>query len=276
MERKSRINNDFYDELAEKWYTAFDHPIALLRAENAVRIPWILGEIGEGKTVLDLGCGAGLLTNAFAERGHSVFGIDLSPKSLEIAKQYDRTQKVSYQVAHAYSLPYPDGTFDVVCAMDVLEHVEEPNLLLAEASRVLKPGGLFFFHTFNRNPLSYLLVIKGVDWCVPNAPKNMHLYSLFIKPRELKEMCFDLDLHIVEWYGFNPKIFGSSLLKMVFSRRVPPDFGFSFSKRLVTGYCGYAQKKESSHANAYPQRKSDPHGRPSPLSSDEGSQFSAR
>jgi 2-polyprenyl-6-hydroxyphenyl methylase/3-demethylubiquinone-9 3-methyltransferase len=253
MERQASskaINNDFYEELADQWYTASDHPIALLRAENAVRIPWILGEIGENKTVLDIGCGAGILTNALAEKGHTVSGIDLSESSLKVAEARDATKKVDYRAANAYSLPYPNQTFDVVCAMDVLEHVEEPALLISEASRVLKPGGLFFFHTFNRNFLSYLLIIKGVEWCVPNAPKNMHVYPLFIKPEELTEFCIDQDLRVKKMHGFRPQIFSRAFFKMLFTRKVPHNFGFCFSKSLATGYCGYAKKGElygSSH-----------------------------
>lgn len=245
MERQAgtkTINNDFYEDLAEGWYTATDHPIALLRAENEVRVPWIIEQIGKNKTVLDIGCGAGILTNALAQAGHEVHGIDLSPKSLEVAAQYDKTGKVTYQVANAYCLPYKEKTFDVVCAMDVLEHVEDPELLISEASRVLKPGGLFFFHTFNRNFLSYLVVIKGVEWCVPNAPKNMHVYPLFIKPEELSEMFERKNLSIEKIHGFRPKIFTRAFVQMLFSRKVPKEFGFCFSKSLQTGYCGFAKK----------------------------------
>jgi len=245
MERQAgvkTINNDFYEELAERWYTDSNHPIALLRAENAVRVPWVIQEIGQNKTVLDIGCGAGILTNALAKAGHQVFGIDLSPSSLEVARRHDATETVSYQCANGYSLPYSDQTFDVVCAMDVLEHVEDPRLMISEASRVLKPGGLFFFHTFNRNILSYLLVIKGVEWSVPNAPKNMHVYPLFIKPEELQEICLELDLRIQKLRGFNPS--PRSILKMLLSRKIPEDFQFCFSKNLMAGYCGYAQKME--------------------------------
>ncbi len=245
MEKQARsktINNEFYDDLAEGWYTSYDHPIALLRAENTLRVPWIIEQIGKNKIVLDIGCGAGILTNALAQAGHTTFGIDLSANSLTIARKQDATHSVSYQVANAYSLPYPDHSFEVVCAMDILEHVEEPSLLISEASRVLKPGGLFFFHTFNRNLLSYLLVIKGVEWCVRNTPKNMHIYPLFIKPEELHELCLEKDLSIKKLLGFRPKIFSTPFLKMVFTRKVPPDFSFCFSKSLATGYCGYAQK----------------------------------
>lgn len=242
MERESGINNDFYEELAEKWYTATDHPIALLRAENAVRIPWIIKEIGQNKSVLDIGCGAGILTNALAKTGHKVSGIDLSESSLKIAKQRDTTQTVDYQTANAYAIPYPDQTFDVVCAMDVLEHVEEPRRLIKEASRVLKSDGLFFFHTFNRNFLSYFVIIKGVDWCVPNAPPNMHVYPLFIKPKELRKMCLDMDLQITKLHGFRPQIFSLPFFKMLFTRKIPHNFGFCFSKSLATGYCGISKK----------------------------------
>ncbi len=243
MERQtSTINNDFYEELEEKWYTALDHPIALLRAENAVRIPWILSQIGFEKTVLDIGCGAGMLTNALSLAGHTVYGIDLSSKSLKIAKQYDLTRKVHYQAANAYSLPFPEEQFDVVCAMDLLEHVEEPSLVLSEASRVLKKGGLFFFHTFNRSIWSYFLVIKGVEWFVPNAPKNMHVYPLFIKPEELEEMCSMRGLEILEMRGFVPNLFAKPFWNMLFSKKMSEKFPFCFSKSLKTGYCGKAKK----------------------------------
>ena len=248
MERQASpasINNAFYDNLEEGWYSDSNHPVALLRAENAVRTPWIIGEIekrfANPVSVLDIGCGAGLLTNALAQKGHSVSGIDISESSLETAKRHDATGTVHYETANAYSLPFPDASFDAVCAMDVLEHVEEPHMLVAEASRVLKENGVFFFHTFNRNPLSYLIIIKGVEWCVRNTPKNMHVYPLFIKPEELKIQCRHYDLHVDTLVGLRPSI-NPSFFRMLFTRRVPPRFTFRFSKSLATGYCGIAQK----------------------------------
>lgn len=242
------INNDFYDTLHDDWYSASDHPIALLRAENAVRVPWIIQEIREkikGKTVdlLDVGCGGGFLTNALALEGHNVTGIDLSPSSLEIAKKYDRTGKVRYLEADAYTLPFENESFDVVCAMDILEHVTEPERLIREASRLLRPGGLFFFHTFNRNPLSYLLIIKGVDWFVPNAPKNMHVYPLFIKPQELTQLIHNHGLKDEKLLGFVPDFLTGSFWKLLVTRRVPADFKFKFCRDLTTGYCGFAIKQ---------------------------------
>jgi 2-polyprenyl-6-hydroxyphenyl methylase/3-demethylubiquinone-9 3-methyltransferase len=88
-------------------------------------------------------------------------------------------------------------------------------------------------------------VIKGVEWCVPNAPKNMHVYPLFIKPKELKEMMAERGLESVKMHGFTPKIFSTALIKMVFQRKVPNDFQFRFSNNLATGYCGLSQKRKS-------------------------------
>lgn len=239
------INNGFYDELGDEWLTRNDHPIGLLRAENAVRVPWVAKEIRQRlkkkARVLDVGCGAGLLANQLAEH-HEVTGVDLSAKSLEIARKTDPTKSVEYLEANAYALPFENGSFDVVCAMDLLEHVEAPECVLAEASRVLRPGGLFFFHTFNRNWLSYLVVIKGVEWCVKNAPKNMHVYPLFIKPQELKERCWDYSLDVVELKGFAPNMLTSAFWKLVWRREVPENFPFRFSGSLKTGYCGIAHK----------------------------------
>lgn len=246
MEEKSAvaINNAFYDDLGEAWYQASDHPIALLRAENAVRIPWIAKQLSPMSSILDIGCGAGLLTNALAKLNHSVTGIDLSESSLNIAAAHDETRSVRYKQANAYSLPFSDQEFDVVSAMDILEHVEEPNLLISEAARVLKPKGLFFFHTFNRTFLSYLMVIKGVEWCVRNTPERMHLYSLFLKPREIEETCELHKLRVQSIVGMRPRL-SKAFWKMCFTRRVPEQFSFQFCRSLHTGYCGFARKRGS-------------------------------
>lgn len=245
MERTKKINNDFYETLQEKWYEGNDHPIALLRSENALRNPWMAGLISLEFTkakILDIGCGGGLLTNFLAKEGHEVHGIDLSETSLNRAKKKDETGKVVYQMASAYSLPYPDESFDVVSAMDLLEHVESPEAVIKEASRVLKKGGYFFFHTFNRNFLSYLIVIKGVDLCVRNAPKDMHVYSLFIKPKELKSLANRYGLKVESFKGLVPVLWQWPFWKMLITGIVDSRFKFRFTSSLRTGYSGFARK----------------------------------
>ncbi len=130
MERKV-INNAFYDDLHEQWYESQDHPIAILRAEHKARLPWIISKLGKSvRNILDVGCGGGFLTNALAQKGYTVTGIDLSEASLKIARQRDTTGKIAYQMAHAESLPFEDHTFDAVSALDLLEHVDSPERVI--------------------------------------------------------------------------------------------------------------------------------------------------
>ncbi|MBS0649484.1 MAG: 3-demethylubiquinone-9 3-O-methyltransferase [Verrucomicrobia bacterium] len=239
------INNDFYHELGDRWQTATDHPIALLRAENRLRNPWIASFLPFPVKILDLGCGAGFLTQEMAKRGHEVVGIDLSEESLRIAQKLDETRRVKYVRGDATTTPFPASSFDVVCAMDLLEHVQNPEALVREASRLLRPGGLFFFHTFNRTALSWLLVIKGVEWCVKNTPPHMHVLRMFIKPRELEAMCKDVGLRVQEVRGLNVKFKSKAFWKMVFTRSVPDELKFVFTDSLSTGYCGVATKSNS-------------------------------
>lgn len=240
------INNDFYNDLGNLWYTATNHPIALLRAENRIRAPWVLEQtqkhFGKSIDLLDIGCGAGFLSNDLARGGHHVTGIDISESSLKVARAYDTTGKAQYRHANAYDLPYASESFDVACAMDILEHVEDPSKLIREANRVLRPNGLFFFHTFNRNILSRLVVIKGVDWFVQNAPKNLHVYHLFLKPQELSKMCMEHGLRVNQIIGLAPKPYRLAFWKMLFTGQVSPEFEFMFTRSQATGYCGFATK----------------------------------
>jgi 2-polyprenyl-6-hydroxyphenyl methylase/3-demethylubiquinone-9 3-methyltransferase len=220
----------------------------LLRAESRSRNPWVLQEIrnafGEQAVrILDLGCGAGFLANELARHGYEVTGLDASESSLRVARQYDTTGKVNYESGDAYALPYADASFEVVCAMDFLEHVEEPGRVIVEIARVLKPGGLFFFHTFNRNPLAWLIIIKGVEWFVKNTPPDMHILRLFVKPAELRAMCEQSRLRVECLKGFVPKILQRPFWRMLLTGNVKDDFQFHFTKSTLTGYTGLATKK---------------------------------
>jgi 2-polyprenyl-6-hydroxyphenyl methylase/3-demethylubiquinone-9 3-methyltransferase len=246
------IDNAFYDSLGDRWYEAYDDPLGLLRAEGGLKNPWvserIRASLGDRPgRILDVGCGAGFLANALASEGHRVSGVDMSRGSLKIAAAH-RPESLkarggpAYAVADAYRLPYRDASFDAVTALDFLEHVTAPERVLAEAARILRPGGLFFFHTFNRNPLAWLIVIKGVEWFVRNTPKRMHVLPLFIKPAELRAYCQSNGLQPREMTGMRPDILRPAFWKMLATRRVPPDFKFRFTPSLALSYLGYAQK----------------------------------
>jgi 2-polyprenyl-6-hydroxyphenyl methylase/3-demethylubiquinone-9 3-methyltransferase len=244
---QSPVNNRIYHELGERWYTAKDDSIALLRAESRTRNPWVTREIHKtfsrpNVRVLDVGCGAGFLANHLAREGFEVTGIDASESSIQVARQYDATGMVNYEVGDAYHLPFDDASFEVVCAMDFLEHVDAPGRVVDEVARVLKPGGLFFFHTFNRNLLSWLVVIKGVEWFVKKVPENLHLLKYFVKPEELRTMCEENALAIEEIHGFVPKVRQKPFWEMLVSGIVTDDFEFVFTKSLLTGYAGFAKK----------------------------------
>jgi 2-polyprenyl-6-hydroxyphenyl methylase/3-demethylubiquinone-9 3-methyltransferase len=246
MQRRAHaINNTWYADLGERWYHAEDTPIALLRAESRHRNPWLADEITRtlgpaAQRVLDLGCGGGFLANYLALRGHSVTGIDTTAENLVVARAHDPTASVRYEVADACALPYADASFDVVCAMDLLEHVDEPERLIDEVGRVLRPGGLFFFHTFNRTKLAHLIVIKGVDWFVANAPPDLHVIELFRSPDEVRAMCERAGLAVTLLRGSRPR-FRWPLWRMLLTGKVGNDFAFTFTKSLAIGYTGYAR-----------------------------------
>lgn len=238
------IDNAWYADLGARWYTAEDTPIALLRAESRHRNPWIAEMFRDApRDVLDLGCGAGFLANHLATHGHRVTGIDTTMENLTVARLYDATRRVAYHQADACALPFPDASFDVVCAMDLLEHVEDPRALLAEASRVLRPGGHFLFHTFNRNWLANLVIIKGVEWFVKNTPKDLHVLRLFHTPAELATMLDARGLELVELRGSRPR-FRWPLWRMLFTGRVGDDFAFTFTRSTKLGYTGIAKKPD--------------------------------
>jgi 2-polyprenyl-6-hydroxyphenyl methylase/3-demethylubiquinone-9 3-methyltransferase len=246
LDQLANINNDVYETLGERWYSAEDDPIALLRAESRLRNPWIAAEIARalgsrGADVLDVGCGGGFLSNHLGSLGHRVTGLDASRDALAIASRYDHSGLVRYQQGDALQLPFDDASFDVVCAMDFLEHVENPDQVIAEAARVLKPSGLFFFHTFNRSFLSWLIVIKGVAWFVRNTPRDLHILRLFLKPAEVRASCHRHGLVAVEMQGVRPTL-GIAFWKMLVTRRVSADFSFTFTKSTGLGFSGMARK----------------------------------
>lgn len=246
METISKIDNSIYNSLGERWYTAWDDPVALLRAENKLKVPWISERIAQSQIpnphILDVGCGAGFLCNELVKRNYKLTGVDISEESLIIAKKYDQTQRVNYVFGDAYQLPFSDSSFEVITCLDFLEHVENPAEVIKEISRVLKPGGLFFFHTFNRNIISWLLVIKAVEFFIKNTPKNMHVIDLFIRPDEMVNFCNNQNMEVKEMIGLRP-LFSTIPISSYFSGIVPESLSFTLTRSLLLSYMGMAQKK---------------------------------
>ena len=238
------VDNTIYEDLGERWYGARDDPVALLRAEARLRTAWVLAALpGPALRILDVGCGGGFLSNPLAAAGHETLGLDLSRGALAVARRHDGTGRVRYLAGDALRLPFPRACFDAVCAMDFLEHIPDPGAFLAEAARVLRPGGRFFFHTFNRNPVSHLVAIKGVEWVVRNTPPRLHVIGMFIKPGELAALCAGHGLEVRELRGVRPRILAWPFLKLLLTGTVDDRFQFRFTRSLLLGYCGIAVKR---------------------------------
>lgn len=243
------VNNEIYKALGDLWYTSYDSPVALLRAEARLNAPWIaervrarLGHARELR-ILDVGCGAGFVANELArcDPAFDILGVDVSGDALAVAQRHDETGRVRWREADARALPLADESFDVVCAMDFFEHVQPIEAYISEIARVLRRGGLLFFHTFNRTWLSWLVIIKAVEIFVRNTPRDLHVLGAFVRPAELEAACATSGLTMQEICGTRPRV-SLALLRLGVTGIVPADLEFRRVRSTRTGYGGVAQK----------------------------------
>ena len=175
-----------------------------------MRLNYINDRAGlKGKTVLDIGCGGGILAESMAALGANVTGIDLADTPLSVAKLHlkESGQKVEYRKISAEDLACEKPeSFDVVTCMEMLEHVPEPSSSVAACAKLVKPGGKVFFSTINRNPKSWLFAIVGAEYVLNMLPKGTHEYMKFIKPSELEQWARRAGLSMQEFIGmhYNP------------------------------------------------------------------------
>ena len=198
-----------FSKLAHRWWDP-EGEFRPLHEINPLRLEWIAGHAAlEGASVLDVGCGGGILTEAMARRGAKVKGIDLSEKALRVAELHlhESGLQVAYQAVSAEELAASNTPpFDVVTCMELLEHVPEPAGMVAACARLVRPGGRVFFSTINRNPKSYLFAVVGAEYVLGLLPKGTHDYQRFIKPSELARWTREAGLRSVEMIGmtYNP------------------------------------------------------------------------
>lgn len=256
-----RIDNQFYNAPKDIWWNENEFLSLLKTSFNPCRFGYFLKQYTDtlrqssvNKSALDVGCGGGLLAEEFAAAGFSVTGIDPSENSIKTATTHAQQNKlpIHYETGTAENLPYADRIFDVVYCCDVLEHVYDLNRTIAEISRVLKPGGVFFFDTINRTPLSKLIIIKmWQEWqSTALVQPGLHVYEMFIKPAELKELCFAHSMEVKQLKGMSPNVNPIRLISLL-RQRAKGKLSFAeFGKKvkmiesndLNIGYMGYAIK----------------------------------
>jgi len=161
------------------------------------------------KRVLDIGCGGGILAEALAHHGATVTAIDKAEASLSVAKLHllESQLDISYldSTAEEFAEAQP-AQFDVVTCLEMLEHVPDPSSVVAACQRLVKPGGLVFFSTINRNPKSYLFAIIGAEYLLNLLPRGTHDYAKLIKPSELATWSRQAHLTLRDQIGmgYNP------------------------------------------------------------------------
>jgi 2-polyprenyl-6-hydroxyphenyl methylase/3-demethylubiquinone-9 3-methyltransferase len=212
------------------------------------------------RTVLDVGCGGGLLSEEFARAGFRVAGVDPMAESIEAGRRHAAASglEIDYRVAAGEALPFDDGRFDVVLCCDVLEHVEAVGPVLAEVVRVLRPGGAFLFDTINRTLESKLAVIKLMqEWpSTAFVPAGAHEHRKFIKPSELRAAMDQVGLRLRDLRGMQPRAAPFTCLR-AFRRRARGEIDFrGLGKALRFGetrstsvsYMGWATKSFGTRA----------------------------
>ena len=198
-----------FEDLAHRWCDPHSE-FKPLHAINPLRLDHIDRKVTlNGKNVLDVGCGGGILAESMAARGATVTGIDLADKPLNVARLHlmESGQSVDYRLISAEDLATQQPhSFDLVTCMEMLEHVPDPAATVRACATLVKPGGWVFFSTLNRNPKSYLFAIIGAEYVLNLLPKGTHDYGKFIKPSELTGMCRNAALRVDHLIGmsYNP------------------------------------------------------------------------
>lgn len=198
-----------FSELAHHWWNPTGD-FKPLHDINPLRLDYIDTRVGlNGKSVLDVGCGGGILAESMAQRGAAVIGIDLADKPLMVARLHllESGNQVDYRKIGAEDLAAQmPQQFDAVTCMELLEHVPDPASTVAACAALVKPGGHVFFSTINRNLKAYLFAVVGAEYVLKLLPRGTHDYRKFIKPSELAALCRQAGLEIGNLTGmtYNP------------------------------------------------------------------------
>lgn len=198
-----------FDQLASRWWDTSGE-FKPLHDINPIRLNFInTNSPLDGKKVLDVGCGGGILTESLAKAGADATGIDMGKSPLAIAKLHamEESLEIHYQQitveAHAADNA---ASYDIVSCMEMLEHVPDPASIVNACTQLVKPGGSVYFSTINRNAKAYMLAIVGAEYMMKMLPKGTHDYSKFIRPSELDIWARQAGLELmgIEGVVYNP------------------------------------------------------------------------
>ena len=209
-----------FTALAEEWWNP-NGKFRAIHKFNPVRLAYIADRIADhfdrhggagntfaGLSVLDVGCGAGLLCEPLAERGAAVVGIDATARNIEVARHHAAGEGLSIDYRHclAEHVRAAGERFDVVLNTEVVEHVADQRLLMATCSELVKPGGIMIVATLNRTIRSFVLAIVGAEYVLRWLPRGTHDWRRFVRPREIDTMIspFGLTTTNVTGVSFNP------------------------------------------------------------------------
>ena len=198
-----------FDALASRWWDP-DGEFRPLHEINPLRLDWIRQYADlNGRRVVDIGCGGGILAESMAAAGADVTGIDMAEGPLAVARlhQVESGAGVDYRQSTAEELATTNaGQYDIVTCLEMLEHVPSPAQIIASVHTLLRPGGLAFFSTINRNPKSFVFAIVGAEYVLKLLPAGTHEYRKFIRPSELDSWARDAGLELKASIGmhYNP------------------------------------------------------------------------
>ena len=198
-----------FDDLASRWWDQKGE-FKPLHEMNPIRLNFINRcSPLQDKTVLDIGCGGGILTESMARSGARVCGIDMGKAPLAVARLHalEENLDIDYQqtTAEAFASEHLAG-FDIVTCMEMLEHVPDPASIIHACFELCKPGGTVYFSTINRNPKAYAMAIIGAEYIMNMLPKGTHNYRKFIRPSELDIQARQSGLELLDIRGiaYNP------------------------------------------------------------------------
>jgi len=269
-----RIDNAVYGVQSDEWWQPGSPWYQMIVTFDPARVGYAKKILFErlkidpkATAALEVGCGGGFMTEEMARMGFSTTGVDPSEPSLRVAAEHARRSglDIRYRTGTGESLPFEDRTFGAVFCCDVLEHVRDLPKVISEISRVLKPGGVFYYNTLNRTWASLLGAIKiGQEWKRwAFFPPNVHVWRMFIKPKEMKSLLRQNRLEWKEHRGMMPDVPIPRLLGYL-RKRARGEWTYAElagkvrvieSRVTAIAYMGYAVKKDQPGDEGNPKNR---------------------